>query len=230
VKRTGADGKLVTYAHSCEAIVSRKTQRQAIEALAQREKRGPRGNPEARAMLKGAITCPNCDDSPMYRTTGRLAGGRQDYYRCYGRGPQRQGCGNMIVMDAVDAAVNKIIAETFAVPVTQITLIKGHDWAEEIDAVKDELRGLSDAGLTDDEYDRRHAELVAERDRLKALPAEPDEEREEETDELWSDAYAALARHERGAWLRSHGFRVTASKTAVTISQGLVTATVTLTG
>ena len=137
VRRTDAAmGKLATYAHKCEPIVTRAIQRQAIEALSTREKRGPRGNPETRAMLKGVITCPSCDDSPMYRMTGRLLGGRAEYYRCYGRGPQRQGCGNMVLMAAVDEAVNKIVAETFAKPITEITLIKGHDWEDEIEAVR----------------------------------------------------------------------------------------------
>ncbi len=241
VKRTdAATGTLVTYAHKCERIVSSRTQREAIAALKTRgrfgtDKRGPRGNPETRAMLKGVITCgnPDCDatgkhPSPMYRLTGRLGGGRAEYYYCQGRGSQRHGCGNLVLMADVDQAVNKIIAETFAVPITEQVLIQGHDWSEEIDAVKDALRDLAGQGLDDDEYDAKHAELVAERDRLKALPADPDEWREEELDELWSDAYEAQARSERGAWLKAHGFTVTASKTAVTVSHGHVSRTVAL--
>lgn len=235
VKRTDEVGRLVTYTHSCEAIVTRSTQRQAIAALATREKRGPRGNPETRAMVKGVITCgnPDCDatgeqPSPMYRMSGRLHGGRADYYRCYGTGSARRGCGNMVLMADVDQAVNKIIAETFAVPITEQVLIKGHDWSEEIDAVKDALRDLAGQGLDDDEYDARHAELVAERDRLKALPADPDTWETEELDELWSDAYEATERSERGAWLKAHGFTVAASKTAVTVSHGQVSRTLTL--
>jgi len=222
VKRTEG-GKLVTYTHSCEAIVSRKIQRQAIEAMATREKRGPRGNPETRAMLKGVITCPFCDGSPMYRITGRLAGRRQEYYRCFGRGAQRKGCGNLVIMADVDQAVNKIIAQTFAVPVTERILIKGHDWSDEIDAVKDAISQLGMEDLEDDEYDRRLAELRAERDRLKNLPAEDDDIRVVELDELWSDVWEATERHERGAWLARHGFRVTASKQLVRVRlEGLV--------
>lgn len=224
VRRTGDDGKPSTYAHKCEPMVTRAVQRQAIEALTGREKRGPRGNPGTRAMLKGAISCPGCA-GPMYRLTGRLAGGTADYYRCFGRGAQRKGCGNMALMAAVDSAVDRIIAGTFARPVTRVTLIRGHDWSDEIDAIKDELRSLNDAGLDDDSYDRRHAGLVAERDRLKGLPALPDELREEETGELWSEVYAAVGRPDRGAWLHAHGFAVTATKAAVTVSQGAVSFT-----
>lgn len=227
VKRTDdATGKVVTYIHSCEAIVSRKTQREAIAALANREKRGPRGSDETRAMLKGIITCPHCENSPMYRMTGRLAGGRAEYYRCYGRGPQRKGCGNMVIMDDVDRAVNKIIAEWFAIPVVRRVRIKGHDWSEEIDTVKDAIRDLGSQGLDDDEYDREHARLTAERNRLKALPAEPDQIQEEETGELWSDAYEAVERPRRGAWLKAHGFAVQATREAVTVMQGQLSGTV----
>jgi DNA invertase Pin-like site-specific DNA recombinase len=241
VKRADkSTGKMVSYAHKCEPIVSSRTQREAIAALKTRgrfgtDKRGPRGNPETRAMLKGVITCgnPDCNatgahPSPMYRLTGRLAGGRAEYYYCQGRGAQRHGCGNLVLMADVDQAVNKIMAETFAVPITEHVLIKGHDWSDEIDAVKDALRDLAGQGLDDDEYDARHAELVAERDRLKALPADPDEWRERELDALWSDEYEATERSGRGAWLRAHGFRVTASKGAVSVVHGHVSRTLTL--
>jgi DNA invertase Pin-like site-specific DNA recombinase len=217
VRQKDEHGQITTYTHKCEAIVSARTQRQVIEALANREKRGPRGNPDTRAMLKGDIYCPSCDNSPMYRMTGRLAGGRQEYYRCYGRGPQRQGCGNMVKMSLVDDAVDTIIAEAFAFPMTQFVRIKGEDHEGEIEAVKDQIRELGGLDLPDDEYDRRLAELRAERDRLRALPAEPDEIREVELDELWSDAWAAVERHDRGAWLIKHGFRVYASKEQVRV-------------
>ena len=220
VRRTDDSGKTVTYTHSCEAIVTRSIQRQAIEALSTREKRGPRGSDDTRAMLKGVITCPFCDDSPMYRMTGRLAGGRQEYYRCYGRGPQRKGCGNMVPMSTVDDAVNQVIADAFSRKVTVTEIVKGHDWSEEIDAVKDELRRLGDEGLTDDEYDVRHAELTAERNRLKLLPALDDEEKTVELDERYSELYARLERSERGAWLKAYGFTVQASKARVVVSQG----------
>jgi DNA invertase Pin-like site-specific DNA recombinase len=220
VRRTDAAGKITTYAHKCPAIVTRKVQRQAIEALSRREKRGPRGNAETRAQCKGVITCPHDPDSPMYRMSGRLAGGRQEYYRCYGRGAQRKGCGNMVPMEQVDDAVNKVIATTFNTPIKLWTLIPGYDHQDEIDAVKDEIRDLGSLDLNDDEHDRRLRELRAERDRLNELPAEDDEWRETDSDESYADAYAVLPRHERGDWLKAHHFSVTAIKTEVTVSQG----------
>jgi DNA invertase Pin-like site-specific DNA recombinase len=221
VKRTDSEtGKVVTYTHTFDGIVTRAVQREAIAALGRRERGGPSGNADHRAMLKGVITCPICADSPMYRITSKWgSSGTVDCYRCTGRGPQRRGCGNMVRTAAVDALVCEIIAEDFAVPHTQIEWIKGHDWADEIEAVKDQIAALAMLDLEDDEYDTRHAALCAERNRLKGLPAEPDEEREIETGELLSDLFADEAVPARGAWLKAYGFRVTASKAEVTVER-----------
>jgi hypothetical protein len=125
----------------------------------------------------------------------------------------------MVRTAAVDAAVCEIIAEDFAVPHTQIEWIKGHDWSDEIEAVKDEMAALPTLDLPDDEHDRRLKTLRAERDHYMSLPAEPDQEREVETGELVSDLFAAEAVPERGAWLKAHGFRVTASKAEVAVER-----------
>ena len=67
------------------------------EALAGRGKRGPRGEPQARAMLKGAIRCPDCEGAPMNKLTCRASSkhgsGTYTYYRCTGTGSRRKGCG-----------------------------------------------------------------------------------------------------------------------------------------
>jgi Recombinase len=224
-------GKVTTYVHECEAIVSTRVQRQAIEALANREKRGAKADPANAAMLRGVILCDRCDDSPMYKanlkTTGRPDSPRRLYYRCWGRGrhDRRRSCGNTVPMDLADATVSKIIAVTFNRPVMRYELIKGHDWEDEIKAVKAEIAMLGELSLSDDEEDARRAELRAERDRLQALPADDDEWREVETDETYAGVYAALPAHERGAWLKSCGFTVRAGKTAVTVCQRNATGT-----
>ena len=166
-------GKVTTYVHECEAIVTTRVQRQAIEALANREKRGAKADPANAAMLRGAILCDRCDDSPMYKANlkvnGRPDSPRRLYYRCWGRGRHdlRRSCGNTVPMDLADATVSKIIAVTFNRPVMRYELIKGHDWEDEIQAVKDEIAMLGALGLSDDEEDARRAELRAERDRLQ---------------------------------------------------------------
>lgn len=230
----GSLGKVTIYRHKCEPIVSTRIQRQAIEALANREKRGAKADPANAAMLRGVILCAQCDDSPMYRTNlkinGRADSPRRLHYRCWGRGRHdlRRSCGNTVPMDLADAAVDKIMAGSFDCPIVRYELVKGHDWAEEIKAVKDEISQLGAEDLADDEYDRRLKELRAERDRLGALPADDDKLERVETDEFYSDVYAALQRHERGAWLASHKFRVYASKTRVMVVGADKTVTVDL--
>lgn len=227
------EGKLTTYVHKCEAIVTTRVQRQAIEAMTTREKRGAKADPEKAAMLRSAITCARCEDSPMYKANlkvnGRADSPRRLYYRCWGRGRDRKSCGNTVPMDLADATVNKIIASTFNRPIMRYELIKGHDWEDEIQAVKDEIAALGTLGLSDDEEDVRRAELRAERNRLSDLPADDDEMREVETDETYADVYAALETYERGAWLKSYGFTVRATREAVTVSQGHDSVTLPLT-
>lgn len=224
-KHYDKDAGVTTYVHECRAIVSTRVQRQAIEALANREKRGAKADPANAAMLRGAILCDRCDDSPMYKANlkvnGRPDSPRRPYYRCWGRGRHdlRRSCGNTVPMDLADATVSKIIAVTFNRPVMRYELIKGHDWEDEIKAVKAEIAMLGELSLSDDEEDARRAELRAERDRLSSLPADDDEWREVETDETYAGVYAALETFERGAWLKQHGFTVRAGKTAVTVSQ-----------
>lgn len=220
----------VRTVHRCEALIDAGTFRLANEALKNRPKRGP-SNPATRAMLAGAITCPNCDDSPMYRIMIRWAGGtRLPHYRCAGRGSQRKGCGNMVQLAGVDAAVNQIIHKTFNVPVTVKRVTPGDDHKQELEAVKLEIRQLAQVDMDDDEYDRRLAELRAERDRIDDLPVTAGSVIVVDTGEVYSRVWEALGASERGAWLKSHGFTVTATREAVTVSQGDLSATVALSG
>lgn len=207
--------------HRCEPLIDPGIFRLANETLKNRPKKGP-SDPQTRAMLAGAIYCPHCTDSPMYRITGRLG---VLWYRCTGRGSQRKGCGNMVRLAVADDAVNRIIAGTFDVPVMIKRVSPGHDHRQELDAVKHEIRQLANLDLPDDEYDRQLAELRAERDRIDDLPVVPGTVELVPTGERYAALWAALDTAERGPWLASHGFRVTASKGRVTVSQGDVSAT-----
>src|SRR5271167_1287780 len=119
-------------------------------------------------MLRSAITCSRCEDSPMYKANlkvnGRPDSPRRLFYRCWGRGRHdlRKSCGNTVPMDLADAAVNTIIAGTFNRPVLRYELIKGHDWEDEIRDVKDQIGSLGSEELTDAEYDEKLAGLRAE--------------------------------------------------------------------
>jgi hypothetical protein len=52
------------------ALIDARRFRLTNDALAGREKRGPRGEPQARVMLKGAIKCPDCEGGPRSRPSG----------------------------------------------------------------------------------------------------------------------------------------------------------------
>ena len=212
------------WEHSCEALIDARRFRLAGQALAAREKRGPKGDPMSRAMLRGAIRCPDCG-SPMnkIKTRGSSKAGSSGtitYYRCWGTGSRPKGCGNMVRMDVADAAVNQVIAATFRVPVKRLILVKGSDYQDELEEVSRRMRDLDPDVMTDEQYDAELARLRAERDRLKALPAEPDRWDEQLTGEYYSDIYHDLPVHERGAWLASHGFTVHATKKEVSVIQG----------
>jgi hypothetical protein len=80
----------------------------------------------------------------------------------------------MVRMEVADAAVNEIMAITFRVPVKRLILIKGLDHQDELEEISDRIRDLDLDVMTGEQYDAELARLRAGRDRLKALPAEPD--------------------------------------------------------
>lgn len=226
------EGTTSAWLHQCEALVDPRTFRLANEALTDRgaKRRGPRGNPKTRAMLKGAIRCsdPRCDatgapDSPMYKNlellTHRRDGPKAWFYRCAGRGTQRKGCGHNVRAELVDDTVNRIIAATWATPVMMPTLVKGYDPRTQLEAVTIELRQLPARGLP-------RTEEQAERERLWALEDELINAEEQEDDwvstptgEVWADLYADVPDCDRGAWLTRHGFTVEVTRECVTVVQ-----------
>jgi len=210
------DGRVI---FRCEQLVDAATWKRAGEALDGRPKRG-HTDPARRAMLAGVLSCPFCDDSPMYRiTTGRGAS-RAAYYRCSGRGANRKGCGLMVRAEAVDDAASQIMAD-FGKPVMAHAVIPGNEAAitARLEEVQFEMRQLGTLDLDDAEYDRRLAALRAERDQIKAEKVVPDRVELTDTGEVYSQLWARTPVPERGPWLARHGFRVTASKAGVTVVQ-----------
>ena len=232
--RCQQDPKTLKYGkvlHRCEPLVDAATWKRANEALATRPTRGRTG-PAKQAMLAGAVYCPRCEDSPMYLITcGRdKLNNPYLYYRCYGRGRARRGCGNLVRMELAHAAVSKIIAADFDVPVMEHRIVNGNEAAIEarLEEIRFEIGKLGSADLADEDYDRRLSELRAERDRVKATPVVADRVELTPTGESYAELWARTPVAERGPWLARHGFRVTASKTEVTVAQGGTSATVSL--
>jgi hypothetical protein len=126
----------------------------------------------------------------------------------------------MVRMEVADAAVNEIMATTFRVRVKRLILVKGTDYQDQLDEISYRIRALDPDVMSDEQFDEQVRRLRAERDRLKALPAEPDRWDEQLTAELYADIYQALPVSERGAWLTSHGFVIHATKKQVSVIQG----------
>jgi hypothetical protein len=217
------DGRWV---HECEALVDPTTFRLANEALVDRHRkqRGPRGRPENRAMLKGALRCPRCSSTMtknVSQETRTRGGGRsKPYYRCRSAGPAQQGCGNNVGMEAVDAAVDEIIAADFHAPIMLRVLVKGRDHEADLDRIALDLRQLAARNLPRDEERAERERLWAEEDHVRALPVEDDHWELVPTGEIYAVVYAATPRPDRGAWLVRYGFTVTADKALVTVRHG----------
>jgi site-specific DNA recombinase len=225
--KTKKYGKIL---HKCEALVDPAVWRQANEALDNRPHRGYT-NPETRAMLSGVLLCgnPGCNasgapDSPMSRSISST----KTYYRCRGIGAVRKSCGTMVPTDLVDAAVDAIVNAMFATPRMVRRIIPGTDHTAELESLKFELRQLAARDLPWDEEDAERARLRAEYDRIAALPVVPDQEVMVDTGETYASLWNALRPADRGPWMAANGFTVRASKTAVTVAQGDLTATVPL--
>ena len=80
----------------------------------------------------------------------------------------------MVRMEIVDTAVNEIMATTFRVPVKRLILVKGADYQDRLVEISHRIRALDPDVMSDEQFDEQVRRLRAERDRLKALPAEPD--------------------------------------------------------
>jgi site-specific DNA recombinase len=183
-----------------EPLIDADTFRRAGAALDSRPKRGPQ-NAEDRAMLAEVVYCARCADSPMYRVR---PSGNNWYYRCYGRGSQRQGCGNYINGAVADDLVARFMSN-FDGPIVEARVIPGTGHQAEIAEIELDIRSLD---MTDPEYPARHAELWAERQRLAGLGDVPDRTVWEATGRTHAGEWAALDGAERGAWLRAKRIRV----------------------
>lgn len=158
---------------TCPVIIDADSWKAANNALHSRPKRGPSRNVE-KALCAGSIFCPRCtNDSPMYRLRGGRPNGRIYYYRCAGRGAQAHGCGLMVRLDKVDAAVDESMLSNHNTIMRRI-FVPGHNHDAEIADVNFRITQLNPEALTDDEYDAALKALRAERDSYKAMPPTPD--------------------------------------------------------
>ena len=207
--------------HHCEPLVDAAIWKRANEAPATRPKRGHTDR-ENRAMLAEALSCPFCEDSPMYRHRSPSEGRILLYYRCTGRGNARRSCGNMVRMELVDAAVNEVMASTFDIPVMEHVIVYGNeaDIEAELERINFELKQLAAQGLPWDEEDRERARLRTEHERVANTELIDDRVELVETGDTYLELWERLDPSERGPWLVEHGVQVTASKDRVTVTRG----------
>ena len=123
-------------------------------------------------------------------------------YRCAGIGPngnstQRDGCGVTILVAELDAAIPAEFVE-YDEPEVIETRIPGVDHLDEIAAVQLAVRDLN---VMADDYDHRHAELMTELRRLKALPVTPAKIVTVFTGQSEGDAFRAMDLDERRAFI-----------------------------
>lgn len=148
---------------TCPAIIDAATWKAAGDKLHSRPKRGPNQNLD-KALCAGSIFCPVCgNDSPMYRINGGRPANRILYYRCAGRGAQAKSCGNMVRLDAVDAAVNDAMGDNDE-PIIKRVYIPGHNHAAEIADVNFRISQVSPEGKSQAEYFAELQLLFAERE------------------------------------------------------------------
>jgi site-specific DNA recombinase len=206
--------------HECEALVDATTWKRANESLVNRPNRGY-SDPENRAMLSEALYCPFCEDSPMYRHRATSRGRAYYYYRCFGRGSERESCGNMVRVELVDQAVNDIIEASFDVPVMKYDIIHGNEAEiqKNLDHLDYELAHLSAKGLSWKEEDAEREKLRAEYLRWEGSEFIADRVELVETGENYLELWQRTPIPGRGPWLASHEFRVTASREEVTVGQ-----------
>lgn len=173
----------VTYA-SAPAIVPAAlwlAANQALSAKAQSRGHGSRGRPQ------GALLRPTCECGlAMYRY--RLQ------YRCLTAG----GCRNSIDVAVLDAQVYAEFA-THDEPEILEAVVPGRDWAEEIAATQLAIRDLD---FNAEDYDQRHATLIAELRRLRTLPAQPTRRSATYTGRTEGDAFQAMTEAEQKAFIR----------------------------
>jgi DNA invertase Pin-like site-specific DNA recombinase len=179
----------------CEPIVDMATWNAAQKALQTRPKRGPVAKTNRPLLAK--LLCARCDDSPMYRIniSGSL------YYRCYGRGAQRRGCGNMVRLDALDQMVNVRMLHWHTDQHTTLHVVPGKNWDAEI---ADAIQAIRELDPLASDYDDKLAKLRAELADLRQREAIPETIDRIPTGQTIGQHYVSLGHDERRDYLAAN--------------------------
>jgi site-specific DNA recombinase len=163
-RRTDAQGRVIL---KHDPILDRATWTR-LQAELDRKASRTGVAPAQTAMLTGVAVCAKCG-GPMYRIYTGKAPNRLAYYRCHGTDQDPSTCRNMVPVAELDAWVDaRMRRDGGYVLETVVTPGTGHD--DEIADVERELRELD---FDQPNFLTEQAALLAERARLRALPAEP---------------------------------------------------------
>ncbi|HLX48569.1 MAG TPA: recombinase family protein [Streptosporangiaceae bacterium] len=184
-----------------EALVSYSVWQEANAALASRTRPGRGTVKHEKTLLCPVCGNPDCDatgehPSPMYRVfSGK---DRIPHYRCTGRGPQRKGCGNMVLLAKLDAAV---IESALSDQMThrERVFVPGDDRSDEIGKLREAAMSAYRAGDK-----ARFMQLDAEADRLATLPSRPAHWEYRVAGPCADVAYEAVPEALRGALRETH--------------------------
>lgn len=183
----------------------------AIEALRSRPKRGP-SKPNRPMLAK--LRCNRCG-SPMYRITAGKA--KREFYRCFGSGPQRKGCGNMVPFALTEFIVASQIFVNSTEPHTVKTWIDGQTWDDEISNVKQSIREAVEAERFD-----LMPELQARLGELRSRENVPGHYEETETGETVGEHFWHLTPDGKRDYLASRDIRVEKSDMLGSVSVRVV--------
>jgi DNA invertase Pin-like site-specific DNA recombinase len=141
------------------AVIDMDTWQRANDALKTRDKRGPDSpRTDTAKPLLAKLRCLRCG-SPMYRHQNWHSGnpsGRYTY-RCFGKAPQRKGCGNLVPLAETELIVGGVLFVTSTEPYRIKTWVKGENWDAQI---ADTVQSIHELDPLDDDYFERHAALV----------------------------------------------------------------------
>ena len=183
---------------TCEAVISPSTFDHANQALKTRPHRGPAKND--RPMLAG-LKCARCG-SPMYRLRSGSTKKRY-YYRCFGSGPQRKGCGNMVPMSELDRLIRAWVILGQTIPYRTRQWVEGRNWDDEISEVKQEIRELVEA-----ERFGELGELQAKLTELRSRESVPGHYEYRDTGKTISEHFVSLDSEGRREYLASFDIKV----------------------
>ena len=189
-RRVDATGRTVL---KVPAILDQETWRK-LQAELDRKAHRKGVFPGDTAMLTGVVVCHKCGGLMFRINCGRR---RVDgtkltywYYRCMGSATAPSTCKNMYPLEELEERTERYMTVTLARwPRYETLVTPGHGYEEEIYEVERDVRELD---FDDPEYATKHASLLAERARLRALPSVPAKTERRKTGDTVGQYWATL--------------------------------------